>query len=172
MPCERILFVHGNEPGTPLDTTQIRALRSHVRRVNLERLQQRSTQRMEIFRSLSVQDFSPNGNIRPEKRRFPVRSDPGQAFSPSPGPEGPSDTYLVHCLPFQSTQITDRADKPLAIFDGEPCLWVGADDQCSQAATGEYAAIDATEQHPYVQQISAIVQLDEVLMDRLLRSCQ
>ena len=127
---------------------------------------------MEIFRSLSVQDFSPNGDIRPEKRRFPVRSDPGQALSPSPGPAEPSDTYLGQCQPSQSTQVTDRADKPLSIFDGGPSLWAGADNQRSEAATGEYTATGGTEQHPYLQQISAIVELDAVLVDCLLRSCQ
>jgi hypothetical protein len=55
----------------------------------------------------------------------------------------------------------DRADKPRSIIAGGPCLWVAADDQCPESATEQCAATDVSEQHSYVKQISAVVELDE-----------
>jgi hypothetical protein len=127
---------------------------------------------MEFFRSLSVQDFSSNGEIRPEKRRFSVRSEAGRALLPSTRLAEPQDTYLAHCQASESTQAMDRADTTPPIIAGGPCLWVAADDQCPESATEQCAATDVSEQHSYVKQISAVVELDEGVVDRLLRSCQ
>lgn len=161
-----IHFVHDNEPGTPLDNEQIRALRSHVRKVNLERLQQRTTERMENFRSLSVNDFSEHGEIKPDKRRFPVRAERIESGAPSSNAtesnEGPSA---------QSVSTLDASEglESLSGPSGEAWSLVG------QVHTGQPAAGDSilgstTTQHPYSAQISAVTGIDEALVDRLLRS--
>ncbi|KAK4945571.1 hypothetical protein LTR10_015190 [Elasticomyces elasticus] len=164
-----IHFVHDNEPGTPLDNEQIRALRSHVRKVNLERLQQRTTERMENFRSLSIDDFSQHGEIKPEKRRFPVRPKGPEARGSSSNVPGPSKRLP---LPGAESLAT------LADSEGLESLSHTLSDASSgqapapalQSSTEDDMLRSTTTRHPYSAQVSVMTGIDEILADSLLRS--
>ena len=159
--------MHDNEPGTPLDNEQIRALRSHVRKVNLERLQQRTTQRMENFRSLSVDDFSQHGEIKPEKRRFPVRSEgaeTGGSSSDVPGSNKGRPAPRVEPLP---TLAAPKGPESLSSTIGGASsgevpvqAWAIEDDMLERTST----------RHPYTAHFSAMTGIDENLADSLLNS--
>ncbi|KIW16716.1 hypothetical protein PV08_03905 [Exophiala spinifera] len=160
----KIHFVHENEPGTPLDPTQVRALRSHVRQVNLERSQQRTTQRMENFRSLSIDDFSENGEIRPGKRRFASRPEP---TTTSQGPSELGDEAPIqHAVPQldfntrpeQSVTASSRSSFPLS------------DSSHSVSRERNRPASTTPGLHPYTSNISAVTGLDEGRVDQLLTS--
>lgn len=153
----KIHFVHENEPGTPLDATQIRALRSHVRQVNLERLQQRTTQRMENFRSLSVDDFSQNGEIRPEKRRFVSRSEPRDTPTTSQMTSEPDEEARIH-EPEQSVASSRRYS---FLLPGR---------LHSDSRQGGRPASSIPGPHPYTSDISAVTGLDEARVNQLLTS--
>lgn len=164
-----IHFVHDNEPGTPLDNEQIRALRSHVRKVNLERLQQRTTERMENFRSLSVNDFSEHGEIKPDRRRFPVRAEPTEpGASTSNVPESNEGLPGPSAHPVAMLDASEGSDF-LSGPSGEAWSVVGQA-QTAKSVTGDSLLGGTTTRHPYSAQISAVTGIDEMLADRLLRS--
>ncbi|KAI1623117.1 hypothetical protein EDD37DRAFT_458923 [Exophiala viscosa] len=164
-----IHFVHDNEPGTPLDTEQTRALRSHVRKVNLERLQQRTTQRMENFRSLSIDDFSQHGEIKPEKRRFPVRfevaateASSSNALQSDKGPPVPRAERLA------TLAATEGPESLSGTIGGASAgLRTGLS---LEVASEDEVLRSTTTRHLYSAQISAMTGIHENLAESLLSS--
>ncbi|KIV76954.1 hypothetical protein, variant [Exophiala sideris] len=164
-----IHFVHDNEPGTPLDNEQIRALRSHVRKINLERLQQRTTERMENFRSLSVNDFSKHGEIKPEKRRFPVRPKGVEAGGSSSNVPGPNKGLPLRGAESLATLAVSEGLESLSDILGDaPSGQAPA--PALESATEDDMLRSTTTRHLYSAQISVMTGIDEIVADSLLRS--
>lgn len=180
-----IHFVHEIKPGSSLDSEQVRALRSHVRKVNLERLNQRRTRRLENFRSLTVTDFSQAGSINPSKSRTSGSSDPCQRLSPeieSP-PMCRSASKLrplspvIAGVPFAPS----RAFESLSAPDGDGtliqcgCTYVKPTERQSNAVgyfSKSHGSGFSDRVHPSASQISKAVQIDAARVDHLLHSCK
>ncbi|OAP61400.1 hypothetical protein AYL99_03603 [Fonsecaea erecta] len=178
-----IHFVHETKPGSSLDSSQVRALRSHVRKVNLERSNQKSTRRLENFRSLTITDFSEGGKVKSGKRKQPPNVDACHSLEPEienlPPREGPSPQCPLNL---------GGADTPTTAFqflsstagDGPPrqctCASIRAKPLNPKLPSpGHLPAARASpsndECHPYASQISKAIDLDETRIDYLLRSC-
>lgn len=179
---QQIHFVHETKPGTALDSSQVRALRSHVRKVNLERSTQKSTRRLENFRSLTVTDFSESGKIKSGKKR--QSSTPSTTHSLEleiedlPSREAPTNilplilpdpaiiTHAFQILPSPKaehlvTQCNCTRVSPLNQQRLSPS-------QSSSPALSSY--ID--ERHPYALHIAKKIGFDEGRIEYLLKSCK
>ncbi|KIW27576.1 uncharacterized protein PV07_07305 [Cladophialophora immunda] len=178
-----IHFVHETKPGSSLDSSQVRALRSHVRKVNLERSNQKSTRRLENFRSLTITDFSEGGKVKSGKRKQPPNEDNRQSLEPEiedlPSREGASQQCPLN---------PSGADIPTTAFqflssaagDGPPRRCTCARSRAKPPnpklpSSGRIPVVGASssndESHPYASQISKAIDLDETRIDYLLRSC-
>ena len=176
-----IHFVNGTNPGTSLDSSQIRALRSHVRRVNLERSSQKSTQRLENFRSLTVDDFSETGKARGGRRKQSVQLDGTQALEMGIGDlplgEGP-----VPMLPL----VPGRPRTPISAFQfllppgteslpGQcKCHWTKPARQPTESPRqplSPAASPVRASRHSYASKIAETLGLDEGRIASLLDSC-
>lgn len=179
----QIHFVHEHKPGTSLDSTQVRALRSHVRKVNLERSNQKIAQRLENFRSLTIADFVQGGKTKSGKKRSYSSTDPGQTASPAaesptppddiPTPSGSSINIIA--------DVPTRAFESLLSHEGDTlpreceCSSPDPSDRHSLISgllSGSIANYQPNEQHPYASQISRFVDIDERRIDSLLKSCR
>ena len=175
----RIHFVHENQPGTSLDSDQVRALRSHVRKVNLERSHQKSTQRLENFRSFTITDFEQDGKLKPTKRRPSVRPDQTQ---PAP--------IEYESAPSCSNQRQDCSGTPpvaetpsIAFQSLSPSHNIIVPRRCHckrgklsnqrLSPSEELPSISSPDaRHPYTSQISKSINVDEKRIDQLLKSCE
>ncbi|OAL33384.1 hypothetical protein AYO20_07395 [Fonsecaea nubica] len=178
-----IHFVHETKPGSSLDSSQVRALRSHVRKVNLERSNQKSTRRLENFRSLTITDFSEGGKVKSGKRKQPPSADACNSLEPEienlPSREGGSQQCPLN---------PGGADTPSTAFqflsssagDGPPrrctCAKTGSKPSNPKLpSSGQLPVVGASastdECHPYAAHISKAIDLDPTRIDYLLRSC-
>ncbi|KIW89772.1 uncharacterized protein Z519_09929 [Cladophialophora bantiana CBS 173.52] len=176
-----IHFVHEKKPGSSLDSNQVRALRSHVRKVNLERSNQKSTRRLENFRSLTITDFSEGGKVKSGKRKQPPNVDACPSLEPEienlPSREGASQRCPLNP---GDANIPTTAFQFLSSSDGD-----GPPRRCSCGRAkppnpklpnpGQLSIAGASSCkdgcHPYASQISKAIDLDETRIDYLLRSC-
>ena len=174
---QQIHFVHETKPGSSLDATQIRALRSHVRKVNLERSNQKSTQRLENFRSLTITDFSEGSKFKGGKRRRP--SSPGARQSPeSEIEELPLEASPTQLLPLPSPVTLPTAFRSLSLPEDD---YVPGQCTCGLALSKlpiafhlppASSCLASDGEHPYARQVSQAIGLDEARIGYLLNSCK
>ncbi len=178
----QIHFVHETKPGAGLDSSQVRALRSHVRKVNLERSNQKSTRRLENFRSLTVTDFSEGGKTRSNKRKqslqpvatpslegaiedLPLGEDPAQGWPfASNAPQSPTETFRD-----LSSPSSECLDRPCSCYRESPSAERAQSPNHYLSPTGSSPSAG---QHPYASRISEAIELDEARIDSLLQSCK
>jgi hypothetical protein len=177
-----IHFVHETKPGTALDSSQVRALRSHVRKVNLERSNQKSSRRLENFRSLTVNDFSEGGKLKNGKRKQSPKADATQNLE-TEIENLPSGAGVAHGFPqgSSSPETSTRAFQFLSSPSPErlprrcSCPRENLPNQrfrSSQLYSSPDASPSSTHKHPYASKISEVVDLDEARIDTLLNSCK
>ena len=179
---QQIHFVNETKPGTGLDSSQVRALRSHVRKINIERSYQKSTRRLENFRSLTINDFSDGGKNKGNKRKQ----------SPQPDPT-PSLEAVIEDLPLEEcpTQgwplVFNTGETPTRAFQ---FLW-SPSAQCLPKQCNCFKHTPSRERphsrdqspspagspvsvckHPYSSRISEAIDLDESRVNLLLQSCK
>jgi hypothetical protein len=182
--AQQIHFVHEQKPGTALDSTQVRALRSHVRKVNLERSQQKSTRRLENFRSLTITDFTEDGRMKNGKRKQPSQRDATilqTEIEDLPEKAGPRQrchydralsrstmpTGLFH---FVSSSTTDGY--PLLQCDCGRAKSLSQRRQSVSPPSSSRASPPGSAIHPFLSTISDAVELEEDRIAHLLNSCK
>ncbi|KIX09446.1 uncharacterized protein Z518_00526 [Rhinocladiella mackenziei CBS 650.93] len=179
----QIHFVHETKPGSSLGHPQVRALRSHVRKINLERSHQQSTQRLENFRSLTVTDFHSDRKIRSGRRKSSLQSDPLQSFTTE---SGSSSSGLHRNDSQRSSDRPQNSDAPTRAFESllssdsdilpkRCCVSHSASLKPPLLSSGQPPrdgdSCGQEGQHPYASQISVRTQIDPVWIDHLLKSC-
>ncbi|EXJ62415.1 hypothetical protein A1O7_02850 [Cladophialophora yegresii CBS 114405] len=173
---QQIHFVE-TQPGTALDSGQVRALRSHVRKVNLERSNRKSTQQLENFRSLTITDFSGSGKAKGAKRKqsfhsnvahletviqeFPWGDDPPQGYPLAPDSPG-IPTRAFRCLPNQLPPKRCSCHRPSPQGQQSP--------SSSEHSTPSDSP-HSEETHPQAAWIVDATDVDEDQINQLLRSC-
>ncbi len=164
-----------------MDPTQVRALRSHVRKVNLERQQQRSTERLENFRSLSVDDFSHDGRVKPAGRRESVRLEQLESFDQGSELAESSVTTSRDSNCLLISDVETGAFDSLTLRDGGTlprqctCKQAKQLQQRSVFTGGSHSPgrdIRRDTPHPYASQVSAVVRIEERRVSALLKSCE
>lgn len=179
---QQIHFVHETKPGTALDSNQVRALRSHVRKVNLERSTQKSTRRLENFRSLTITDFSESGKIKSGKKRQP--STPGATHSLEleiedlPSREVPANILpLILPDPAVITHAFQVLPSPKAEKLATQCTctcFSPVNQQLTNHSQSSSPALSSysDERHPYALHIAKKIGFDEARIEYLLKSCK
>ncbi|KIW70787.1 hypothetical protein, variant [Phialophora macrospora] len=176
---QQIHFVE-TKPGTALDSSQVRALRSHVRKVNLERSNQKSTRRLENFRSLTITDFSEAGKAKGAKKKQSSQPDVTQLETEIQdlpwGEDPPQDCPLAPGSP----EIPTRAFQCLSTPDGQflpkrcNCNKSSPPHRQSPGPSRRSSPIDSPQSdgiHPHAVQIANAIDVDEARINDLLRSC-
>ncbi|OCT50478.1 hypothetical protein CLCR_06878 [Cladophialophora carrionii] len=176
---QQIHFVE-TKPGTALDSSQVRALRSHVRKVNLERSTQKSTRRLENFRSLTITDFSESGKAKGAKKKQSIQLNVTHLeteIRDLPWGEDP----LQKCrLAPDSPEIPTRAFQCLStscnLFLPKRCSRSRSSSQGpqSQSPSQHSSPVDSPqsdETHPHAARIANATDVDEARINQLLRGC-
>ncbi|KAJ9603315.1 hypothetical protein H2200_012093 [Cladophialophora chaetospira] len=178
---QQIHFVHETKPGTALDSSQVRALRSHVRKVNLERSNQKSTRRLENFRSLTITDFSDGGKAKGNKKKQPLESNATASLETAiedlPSAESPIQGFPLDLSgPPTPSRAFQFQSSPIAESPPRRCSCHRANSSKQRSGSlNQYPSPVASplgdKTHSFASRIAELVDFDVERIDYLLKSC-